>query len=74
MSEPRSVVEVRASIQRGQRWQRKKTVGPANSLRVLAVAEGHAMVRYPYCQVWAIDEKKLRNEYELLTDDERSQS
>lgn len=54
-------------LARGQRWQKKTTTGEANALRILAVAEGYAMVRYPRCQVWAIDEKRLRAEYELLS-------
>jgi len=65
-------VEASTSVERGQRWQKKTTVGAANSLRIMAVAEGHAMVRYPRCQVWAISEADLRKGYELLADEERS--
>jgi hypothetical protein len=60
-------------LARGPRWQQKQTAGgKANTLRILAVAEGYAMVRYPYCQVWAIHENDLRKGYELLTDEEVS--
>jgi len=46
-------------LARGQRWRQK--IDSKSVLRILATAEGYAMVRYRYCQVWAIDEKRLRN-------------
>jgi hypothetical protein len=54
-------------LARGQRWREK--TGPKWVLRILAAAEGYAMVRYPRCEVWVIDGKTLREKYELVTDE-----